>query len=372
MLYQKLNNSAYFFVGITFLWLFFQNLYGFKLIEYREHEACKYFNAALYFINNGYLPNIRYLFYGVITGLIALHLKYQFSVFYLIGFQLGLNFIAILCFGYVIKKKYSSLASFVSVFLLVASYDWTIWNYRLYSESLFFSFTLLWISSLISFSKLTPTKYLIQMLLLIGCIFSRPIGVGYLLIYGVLLYQNSQKIDILYRKAIFAFILLFFLTISYVIISKMEDHSIYLSTIEGCVVCGVPTEMRLHIINPQKYHPIMLWLELIWSYPFYFLKLFFLRILFLFSPYLTYFSFMHNFQNIILSLAIYSGLVARFYREKRWTPLEKSILFFLLVFIVIVGLQCNDWSRRFFAAILPFLILLGVSRVFSNVPKNNL
>ncbi len=105
MLSQKLNNGAYFLTCITLLWIFFQYLYAIPLADYQEHEAGKYFNAANYLIENGTLPNMRYLFYGTITGLIALHLKYKFSVLYIIAFQLLFNLFAIQGFGYVIKKN---------------------------------------------------------------------------------------------------------------------------------------------------------------------------------------------------------------------------------------------------------------------------
>jgi hypothetical protein len=371
MLSQKRNNGAYFFTCITLLWIFFQYVYAIDLGNYNKLEAMKYFNAANYFIENGTLPNMRYLFYGTITGLIGLHLKFKFSVIYIIAFQLLFNLFAIQCFGYVIKKKYGSIAALASIFLLVASYDWTIWNFYLYSESTFFSFTLLWLSSLLYFSKPSKKVLFLQCILLMGCIFSRPIGVGYILIYGFLFFMRNKETNIKLRIGALLTITILFFIISYIIVLKMEDHEIYLSSIEGCIICGVPTDMKLEVANPQNFNPILLWIELILSNPLFFIKLFFLRIFFLFSPMISHFSLSHNIQNLILCTFVYLGLFFRFYRKIKLNHIEKSICIFLIIFIILIGLQCNDWSRRFYSAILPFLIVLGVTRTIARIQKSD-
>jgi hypothetical protein len=72
--------------------------------------------------------------------------------------------------------------------------------------------------------------------------------------------------------------------------------------------------------------------------------------------------------NILTTLPVYLAILYRFLILKiKNNALEKGILLFLFVFVVLIGLQCNDWSRRFFSAILPFLILWGVSRVLGRI-----
>jgi hypothetical protein len=141
-------------------------------------------------------------------------------------------------------------------------------------------------------------------------------------------------------------------------------------TLQGCILCGTNSSMGIPSPPVKNTHSVAIRIALLAEHPYFLFKLFVLRIGSLFSFYLPYFSPRHNMINILTTLPVYLAILYRFLILKiKNNALEKGILLFLFVFVVLIGLQCNDWSRRFFSAILPFLILWGVSRVLGRIQK---
>ena len=362
-----LSKNVYFYSLITGLWLLAQIAFGKMLPDYTDLEAGKYFNAAMVLVNDGALPNLRYVFYGFITLFFALHIKFGIAFYVFIAFQVLLSFFAFLVFIHTIKKCYGVLPAFFCALLMSASHDWNSWNYYMFSDSTFFSFTLIWLASLLRYSKPNFKQILLQILFLSLCILSRPIGLGYLVLYGVFLIQSPIFTKKSTKLAIFAFSSILFLWFSYLVVERIEDHSLYISTTEGWIICGVPSDLAAQINVPEHYSPARAWIYLILQEPITFVKLFFLRLFSFFSPYSSYYSLSHNFLNTLVALGIYLGLFVR-WRKKglKRTNLDVALESFLFLYVFIIALQCDNWEGRFFAASIPLWLLIGVARIFKS------
>lgn len=358
------NNKNYIllFICISVIWCIFNYAYSISFENYYQNEAFKYYKAALFFNQNGFMPSVRYYFYGIITWLISFQLSFQFSPKWIILTQLILNFISIQIFGLACAKRFGLGVSFLIILFLIGNYDWTVWNFYLYSESTFFSFTLLWLSSLIALSY--SKYYKIHFLLMMLCIISRPFGIGFILFYGLFILQNISSISLKIKIGVFAIASSLVFILANIIAINIGHFEIYKSAIQGCIICGVPTQWGLKNIIIQNSNPIITWYNMVLENPTIFINLFFMRLNSFFALSIPYFSFSHNIQNIILKSIVYLLIGYRLASKKyNLDTFEKSTMGFLLIYLFFIGTQCNEWSMRFFSAIWPFLILLSFNKL---------
>ena len=140
----KINQQQTQLCILFFSWIIVQSFlytyYGIKPIL----ESEKYIGAAKYLIANGHLPQLRYSFYLTTTLLIAFCTKLGLGFAGVVALQLILNFLAtFLFFKALFKLQTHSYSALCTTLLLIFNIPYQTWNFYLYTESVFYSFVLL-------------------------------------------------------------------------------------------------------------------------------------------------------------------------------------------------------------------------------------
>ena len=130
--------------------ILFYNQYG----VVTNLEAIKYINEANHFLATGKYSTNNFLFYSTQILIIAFCIQLKISFLFIVLFQMLLNAISIICFyklANYISKNVS--ISFVSTLYFLVFYYYHLYNTFLFTESLYFSFSLIFTWFLFSRKK---------------------------------------------------------------------------------------------------------------------------------------------------------------------------------------------------------------------------
>ena len=280
-----------------------------------NNEAEKYINASNDFLANGHF-SLKYLFYGFYVLLISL-LK---SSYLIIGFQLILSWISTIHLFKIAQKIKAN--PYVVVGLFVSSYPIQVWNFALYTESVFVS------ALIILFSLILHQKSRLLILSFALClVFTRPTFIVFIPAF-LLLYKKYFKVSYwLYIPVI--------ILIPLALISRLAFYAEYFSFfVSDQIICEVMLEGEIS------------YFELITEK---------LRRFFLMNR--NHYSFNHNLYLLATIVVTYFFAVIGLIKEK----FETRIVFLglLVTMTVFIGITCVNWNNRFIAPLLPFIFLLS-------------
>ncbi|MFS8082548.1 MAG: hypothetical protein ACMG51_03780, partial [Ginsengibacter sp.] len=169
------------FLMLAGVWLCMQFFFIFQNGIVTDLEAAKYINEAHHFINNGTYTTNNYLFYSIQILLIAFCLKLHIGFWLVVLVQIIFNGISIICFYKIVERlnRNSNLPFFSTLFFIVFFY-YHLFNTFLFTESLYFSFSLIFTYALFSIKSLSLKTLLPIVVMLLVLYFTRPTGIFFI------------------------------------------------------------------------------------------------------------------------------------------------------------------------------------------------
>lgn len=345
------------------VWLSMQVIFYLQKGIVTNLEATKYLHEATLLLQTGKYSSNNFLFYSVQILLIAFCIKFNISFSFIVILQILVNGISIICFFRLIKNLTGrkTLAYTITFYFLIFYY-YHEFNTYLFTESLFFSFSVIYTCFLFSVRKISWRNG-IAIFLFIGLLYlTRPTGIFFLpatYLFLVIRFFQKRALKIIGLSCVFALPALYIL-INYSLGSGGE-FDFLLPLNQEMIICGLPTVSTPHQISlPVDRNSIEGLLFIVAQYPGLFISLAVKRLGTFFGVSRDFYS---TFHNIVLSvyfytiyLVILSGLRSLFSKHKaEFCFLITNISLMTLT----VMLSCDEWSNRFIFSQLPFFLLLA-------------
>ena len=351
-------------ISLLIIWVFLQCFFLWKNGIVTSLEAVKYIDQASVFLATGKYSSGNFLFYSVQILLIALCLKLKISYLFLVIFQMLANGISIVCFyKLVMKLSQNNLFTFVATlyFLLFAYYH--LFNTYLFTESLFFSFSVIYTYVLFTRKKFNAKIILVIVLFLSLLYFTRPTGIFFIpatFVFIAIKFYSKKALRIIAVSFVAAIAGSYFL-FNYSIGSGGELDFL-LPYLDERIICGVPTISEPHKFTVPVNKNSIEGLLYIISHNFQlFFRLGMQRLGAFFGIYRPFYSTIHN---IIGSSYFYLMYIVIIAGVRNLFKQHKAEVWFLLCNIGLMAatvmLSCDEWSNRFILAVIPFILLLGV------------
>jgi hypothetical protein len=329
-----------------------------------EGESEKYILQARLLLATGKPETSNYWLYSTQIFLIAACFKLHVSLYAAVAIQLLFNAIATIFFYRTLLFLFKDRrTAFIGTALLLADYFYQEFNTFLYTESLFYSFTLILSCYLFHIRQLTIRKVLIVIGMLAVICFTRPTGIlflppAFLYLFMVFFHTMSTPKKI----ALLGFLGITFLFLLNMALGSGGELDIMLPFRDERIICGVPTLPRaLPIKTAANGNSVYGLLYYILHNTPQFLKMVWWRTRAFLGLCRTYFSLAHNGYLIIFFYTLHLfALLGLPYWFKRHTDVFAYLLSAFLLTWLTVTLTCDDWHNRFYLNISPFLIILAL------------
>ena len=357
---------AYIIVGLCYIFLCLKCiatglLYLFFGFNYTL-EAQKYITEANYYISHHSFSAGRYLFYSttilLIAGCKVLGINLAFAIVALLAFNL---YCYVKVYKALIYYTQSSLFAVVFCISLVSFSPFQSWTMYLYTENIFYSLLLLLFAHLLSYKSFTA-KYISQLTaIVIVILFSRPLGILLLLPLLLFLWLRATKLQRVGLGIASIVGILFFYTVSQVVLTTTNDWTVQRSFIEENLICDIPTNVENKNLDTIAVSSQLKVLAYYITHNFtHFTGLAAQRLYLFFVPIRTYYSTLHNAILLTIILPLYVLLIygVRLWYRQLHVSMVVFIISSILLFAASVAMQCDDYHNRFFLCLFPFLLFL--------------
>lgn len=371
-LFSKKNQ----FIFLALIWLGMQLFFIYQNGIITNLEAAKYINEAHHFLNVGGYSTGNYLFYSTQILLIAFCLKFGIGFWLVVLLQILLNGISVWCFYNIVSRVASRpwLPMVGTLYFLLFFY-YQVFNTFLFTESLFFSLSVIYTYALFSTTRLSA-KAIGGILILLGLLyFTRPTGIFF--IPATFIFITIK----FFRKVATRIIILSFLSLMIAFLFLLNysigsggELDFLLPYIHENIICGVPSvALPNHFSIPLEKNSIQGLFYFITHYPGLFAVLALKRMMAFFGLFRSYFSLWHN---IILSAFFYL-LYAVVLWNLKWLfkkyLAESSFLFTnILLLTITVMLSCDEWGNRFMLSLFPLFLILAVFAINHRIGINSI
>ncbi len=349
---------------IVAFWILMQSLLLYFYGIETGGESMKAILEAENLIKGNGLSFTSTFFYLTEILLIYLNLKIGVGYWFVVSIQLAVNLVALLYFFKFLESfTQSRLIAFAGAILLICCVPYQQYNSFLYTESIFFSLSIIYSCFLIACKKITLKKVAIIVGLLSLLCITRPSGIFFVaatIIY--LFFQATLKMNFWKKIILFSS----FTAIALVLLNAMMGAGgridILLPFNKQMIICEVPTNILGLKNTPLKTdNSISGLLDYILQYPQNFFRLSLLKLKAFFGLVRPYYSTSHN---IILATYFYSLYLCIFLlllRKIKQLPVAFVYFFaIIIIFALSVVLSCDEWGNRFFMTITPFLIVAAL------------
>lgn len=349
--------------GIAVLWAFMQAFFLWNQGIVISGEAEKYIYQAGQLLEYGRYSSSNYLFYSTLILFIAFCLKMQAGFGLIVFLQILLNGISIICFYRTIRhlSVQKWLPTVATLYFLILYY-FHVYNTFIYTESLFFSLSIIYTWLLLTTNRLTLSRILLLFLLLTLCYFTRPTGIYFLpatFLFVVLKFYPQQSRIILWTAGPVAAVILFILFNQ--TLGSGGGLDFMVPYIHEQVICGVSTISKPHqfdiAVNPNSVQGLAYFVI---HHTDLFSKLALKRLSAFFGASRTFYSLGHNifvsvyFYSLYAIILMHLRSLSRHLRAEKWFFLTNIILM-----TVTVMLSCDEWSNRFLFSVTPSLLMLA-------------
>lgn len=332
-------------------------------------ESAKYVEQADLLIAQGNYASGNFIFYSVPIFLIALSKVSGTFPWLVVLLQLVVNAVSVFCFyRLALQLTRSHVASFVATFLLVTMIYYQLYNVYLFTESLYFSFSILYTWLLFRIRKRSAANLALLFCSLALLYFTRPTGVFFVpatILFLVFRFYRRKAWTITAVIAI-ASVFLLYLLINLALPSGGE-FDFLLPYLDERVICGVPTIEQKHAITvPGEKNSVEgLW-YVITHHTDLFVRLGARRLAAFFGVVRSHYSFWHNLYVVFYFWPLYLLIILGSIKLTRHFLPETLYLFANIFFIAVtVMLSCDEWHNRFILALLPFFLLLGFTALLA-------
>jgi len=354
------------------LFLVVQAILFAKIGVFSGLEAEKYVRQGNLLYETGMLSDTKYIFYLPVILLVYL-CRLLGATYHLVVFvQVILSGYSLFCFYKLGKHIGNSTIAFYSSALLVLFIPLQIWNFYLYSDSIFISLTIIYTYTVYSCGSKGIRGTVVILLFLLLLIFSRPHGLLFIpptIIY--LLFRKQSKKELLVSvSSCFALLIGMYIMLN-AAFTGGEDMDAMKPFIEEHVICFVPLKPQganLDLIKTDN--PVNDIFYYIFHNISHFLKFTILKLRSFFNMTRPYYSKGHNILLSLVLIPVYIfGLIGLF----RFVRPFKNFTLFLISLLILYPLgatfQCDDWHSRFTFIVFPYFILLACVGAFFIVKK---
>ena len=352
------------FILLLFLWAVVQGLLIMQYGIVTNLEATKYIDEANHFLQFGYFNTNNHYLYSTEIFLIAAVIKLHLGFSVIVIVQLLLNLLATIMFyklSYFFLKK-STLATAATV-VFVINIPYQLYTGYLFTESIFYSLTIIYSSYILRLEKPTLKDWLFILLFATLLSITRPTGI---LFFAVTLlyifFRFFNNIRLFYK--------ILLISVSFVICSIVVNTMLQaggsldfmLPFKKENIICGVNTVGNADIKTLEKGNSIQGIVYYVFNNREQFLKLAKLKTLAFFGMLRTYYSLFHN---ILLALFFYPFYILFFIGTWKKIKQRETTLIYIIAIILLYWLTtlltCDDWHNRFILTVSPFLFLLGIA-----------
>jgi hypothetical protein len=256
--------------------------------------------------------------------------------------------------------------AFITALLLVACIPYHLWNVYLYTESIFYSFTLLFFSACLYFQKLSISKILLQGFFLCGAILSRPLGVLLLpcwIIYLIVTVEDKKIRTGLYLISLGSAVI--FSLITNTILQHIQGWEILQPAEKGYIICDVPSTDAMDLGKFKNRAPLLQVSSYILQHPMHFAELAAKRLKAFLLLTREYYSNIHNLGLLLLAGILYIPFIANIFLGKLTIHQRPGWLLSIALvsfFSIAIMVQCDDYHNRFHHALIPVFLYAGIFR----------
>jgi hypothetical protein len=350
---------------ILFAWMLVNGFFLIKNGIVVTGEAGKYISEARVFIQEGRPSSSNFWFYFTEIFLLAFSFKLKLGVVFVLIIQLLFNLAATFSFcrilQYLFHKKEVAL---IGTIILLLNGPYQEFNTYLQTESLFYSITLIYTCFLLHIEKLSLKNFVGIIVYLLVTVITRPTGLLFLPATFIYLFYIFFKKMQLVKKVIFliSFTFLFFYILDKALGSGGELDFLRPFMDEN-IICGVSQATHSTINQTLERSNSIYGLFYYITHNFsQFTRLAWLKTLAFFGLYRSYYSVFHNIFLIIYFSAIhFLAFLGILYFVKNYMGILIYLLSIIFLTWMTVILTCDDWHNRFYLAISPYVIILGLA-----------
>jgi len=351
---------------LVLAWILMQSFLFYQHGIHTEIEASKYINEARYLLDNGKVSTPNFWLYSVQIFLIAATMKLHTGFLPVVLIQFFFNALATWYLYKLCRQLGNKTSAFVCVLLFILNSSFQTFNTFLYTESLFYSFTLLLSCYLLRLTTLNFRTALYIFLFLLLICFTRPSGLLFApAVFLYLFFRFFKGFPVLLKVGIaivLSFAFLFFLNIA---LGSGGELDLMLPFREEQIICGVSTlpgfaEIKISQ-NPNSVQGLLYYII---HNPEQFIRLGWWRTKAFFGLTRSYYSKGHN---LYLVLYFYPLYLMMLYGIINWWRKKGPLLLYCMSLIFItwgtVILSCDDWHNRFYLSILPYIYILSLPAI---------
>jgi hypothetical protein len=359
------------FVPLLAVWAIIQGIFIYQHGIITTGEAHKYIIEAHTFLSTGTLSSPKYLLYFTQICLLAIAFKTGLGYSFVLIVQLLFSALATYSFYRLLGRLFPPQTAIIGTMLLLLNYPFQEHNVYLQTESIFYSFTILFSTYLLQLSKLTLLHFTgILAALVILCI-TRPTGILFVPVTFIYLFFTFLKdINTKLKVIITVAVALIFTWILNGLLDSGGGLDFMLPYREEHIICGLPTLNQPASIDTTTNGNSLYGLAYYITHNFsQFSRLALLKCKSFFAMVRPYYSTGHN---ILLAVYFYPLYIFALSGINWWRRRHTYLLMYLSGLILItLGttlLTCDDWHNRWLLSISPWIILLGlpaITRMFT-------
>jgi hypothetical protein len=356
-----MSRSSRILVAIILLWTLIHAYLLFNFGIVTEGEAEKYITEAKKLIDGGQLTSPNFRMYITQIALLFVSFKLNLGYEFVVALQLICSLIATVSIYRLVSFIFSPETGFIITIWFLLNIPLHQFNVFLQTDSLFYSFTIIFSCYLLRIQNFTLKQLIIVLVSLTLISVTRPTGLLFLPPVVLYLYFRFFHGPGWLYKISFVFLLtaLFFYFLNAAIGSGGELDFMLPARTEQ-IICGVPTVPSSvpidETVNYNSLYGLFYYVTHNFSQ---FSRLAFKRAIAFFGVLRSYYSTLHNVCLVLLYYPIYvlAALSARYWFKRPLILLYIASLTFLYLITAVVS--CDDWHNRFFLTITPYLMVLA-------------
>jgi hypothetical protein len=361
-----INFNSKIIAAIIILWTIIHILLLFHFGIKTNGESIKYISEANNLIKGQGLSSPSFWMYITQIFLILTSIKLKLGYEFVVVIQLLFSLLATLSIYKLATFLFSSKIGFFATIWFLFNLPLHQFNTFLQTDSLFYSFTIIYSCYLLQVKGLSLKVVAIVLLALILLSLTRPTGLFFFpatFLYLYLRFFNSIRLSYkLVSIVIISAIFFYFLNAA---VGSGGELDFMLPARDERIICGVPTLHYFVKINETENGNSLYGLFYYITHNFsQFSRLAFERSIAFFGIIRSYYSIAHKIYLILLFFPIYFMFILSI---KYWIKKKPFILlyFVCLIFLtwVTVILSCDDWHNRFYLTISPYMVILALPSI---------
>jgi hypothetical protein len=351
---------------LAFCWLLVQLILFFQHGIQTDLESRKYIEQADILLTTGSVSTPNFWLYSIQIFLIAAAKKLQTGFISVVAIQWFFNFCATWALYTFSTRMANKATGFTVALLFIFNFPLQTFNSFLQTESLFYSFTILFSCYLLSLQQLTWKKFVLTILFLIIISFTRPTGLLWIpctLLY--LFFRFFRTFSLSLKIGIAAVAVIGFLLLLNAALGAGGEFDFILPFRDEMIICGVPTlSGPVDIKTSQDQNSIAGLVYYITHHFSTFCRLAWLRTRAFWELRRPYYS---NGHNLYLAFYFYPIYILSLVGIRELTRKYRPLLLYCLSLILLtwgsVILTCDDWHNRFLLSIIPYIYILSIPAI---------